>query len=407
MYLSSHDKSECCGCGGCQQICPVHCITMTVLDDGFIYPEIDEESCVHCDKCVNVCPIYQSEKTLQGCQTLDCYYGWHKNESTRMQSTSGGAFSAIAELVLENNNSSVYGALYDDDFCVRHRGIDSQNGLDRLRQSKYIQSDLGNCYSEIRQRLNHHEKVLFCGTPCQCDGLRLFLGKEHEKLLIVEFICHGVTSPAIFKTYIRHLEKKYGSRIKMFRFRDKITVGNVSSLGYTSILFENGRRRSSESNLYLHAYINGLMQRVCCEKCPYASHYRRSDITLGDFWGIEDIIPRLKDEFNKGISLIMSNTEKGRAICGKLTDRMYLIQTEVSYAFNGNNMQLEKPVQANKKKRQLYSDVNKVGIQLALAKALGFRRLLLMYYGWCKNTFKAYLPQKVYRWIVLLKHTLR
>ena len=113
------------------------------------------------------------------------------------------------------------------------------------------------------------------------------------------------------------------------------------------------------------------------------------------------------DEFNKGISLIMSNTEKGRAICGKLTDRMYLIQTEVSYAFNGNNMQLEKPVQANKKKRQLYGDVNKVGIQVALAKALGFWRLLLMYYGWCKNTFKAYLPQKVYRWMVLLKHSLR
>lgn len=380
---------------------------MSLLDDGFFYPEVIEEICVHCDKCVNVCPIHQSKKTLQSGQTLDCYYGWHKNESTRMKSTSGGAFSAIAELVLENSNSSVYGALYDDDLRVRHRGIDSQNGLDRLRQSKYIQSDLGNCYSEIRERLNHHEQVLFCGTPCQVDGLRLFLGKDYEKLLLVEFICHGVTSPAIFKAYIQHLEKKFGSRVRMFRFRDKVTVGNVSSLAHTTITFENGRRTSSECNFYLRAYINGLMQRVSCEKCPYARHDRRSDILLGDFWGIEDIIPRLKDESHKGISLILSNTEKGRAICGKLSDRMCLVQTELSYAFNGKNMQLEKPVQANKKKRQLYSDVNKMGVHLALAKVLGFRNLLLMYYGCCKNGVKAYLPPKVYRWMVLRKRLLR
>jgi len=148
------------------------------------------------------------------------------------------------------------------------------------------------------------------------------------------------------------------------------------------------------------------MQRASCEKCPYASRYRRSDITLGDFWGIEDIIPRLKDQFYKGISLILSNTKKGHAICGKLSERMCLVQTELSYAFNGSNEQLEKPVQANKNK-QLYSDVKKMGVQLALVKALGLRSLLLMYYGWCKNRVKAYLPQKVYEWMVSLKRALR
>jgi len=407
MYLSSHDRSECCGCGGCQQICPLHCISMVLLDDGFFYPVVDEESCVHCDKCVDVCPIHQSEKPLHGCQTLDCYYGWHKNESARMKSTSGGAFSAIAEMVLENSNSSVYGALYDDDWRVCHRGIDSQNGLDRLRQSKYIQSDLGNCYSEIRERLNHGGQVLFCGTPCQGAGLRLFLGKDYENLLLVEFICHGVTSPAIFKAYIQHLEKKYGACVRMFRFRDKVTIGNMSSLAHTTIAFENSRRKSSECNLYLRAYMSGLMQRVSCEKCPYASPYRRSDITLGDFWGIEDIIPEVRDESRKGISLILSNTEKGRAMCWKLLDRMHMVQTELSYAFNGKNMQLEKPVQANKKKRQLYSDVSKMGIQMALADAIGFKNLIGIYYGWCINRVKAYLPSKVYGALVLLKRAIR
>ncbi len=199
MYFSSHERTECCGCGGCQQICPLHCITMTLLDDGFFYPEINEDICVHCNKCMDVCPIHRSEKTLTSFQILNCYYGWHKDEYIRMKSTSGGAFSAIAELVLKNSNSNVYGALYDVDWRVCHTRIDSQNGLERLRQSKYVQSNLGNCYSEIRKRLNHHENVLFCGPPCQVDGLRLFLGKEYKKLLLVELLCHGVTSPAIFK----------------------------------------------------------------------------------------------------------------------------------------------------------------------------------------------------------------
>jgi len=380
---------------------------MRLLDDGFLYPAVDEESCVHCGKCVDVCPFAQSEKTLQDCQSSVCYYGWHKNESTRMKSTSGGAFSAIAELVLENINSSVYGALYDYDWRVCHREIGSQTGLDQLRQSKYVQSNLGGCYAEIRERLNRHENVLFSGTPCQVSGLQLFLGKDYENLLLVDLVCHGVTSPAIFQAYIRHLEKTQGARVRMFRFRDKVTIGNVSSLGHTTIVFENGRTQSSECNLYLRAYMKGLMQRPSCEKCPYASRYRRSDITLGDFWGIEDIMPGLKDQFHRGISLILSNTEKGHVICRKLSYRMCLVQTELEYAFNGINVQLEKPLPTNIKNRQLYRDVKKEGVQLALLKALGLRNLLVMYFRWCMNMVKSYLPKEVYGWMVFLKRSLR
>ena len=186
--------------------------------------------------------------------------------------------------------------------------------MERLGHSKYVQSDLGNCYSDIRTRLHLDEHVLFCGTPCQVDGLRLFLGKEYEKLLLVDFVCHGVTSPLIFREYISYLEKIQGSNVRTFRFRDKVTIGKISTLAHTTIIFDNNRIRSSECNLYLGAYINGLMQRVSCVKCPYANHHRRSDLTLGDFWGIEDAIPKLKDQLNKGISLILSNSEKGHWI---------------------------------------------------------------------------------------------
>ena len=406
MYLSTHDRSECCGCGGCQQICPTHCIRMTLLDDGFFYPEIDEELCVHCDSCVNVCPIHQSKNTSEAKQAQHCYYGWHRDEGIRMKSTSGGTFSAIAELVLKNRNSTVYGALYGDDWSVRHRGIGTLDGLEQLRQSKYVQSEIGDCYSEIRDRLDSDEHVLFCGTPCQVDGLRHFLGKEYTRLLLVEVICHGVTSPVIFKKYIESLEQKEGSRVKRVRFRDKVTKGNVSSIAHTTIVFENSRTRSSECNLYLRAYMKGLMQRLSCEKCPYASRYRRADITLGDFWGIEVILPQVKDEFHRGISLILSNTEKGRHICEQLADNMCMVETEVSYAFNGRNVQLERPIEANERRRQLFRDVKNIGVHLALAKGLGFRYLIVMYCRWCISRVKASLPKRVYGWTVFLKRSL-
>lgn len=406
MYFSSHDQFECCGCGGCRQVCPVSCISMTQMDDGFFYPEINQAICIHCDKCMDVCPFHQSNKALRACRSRDCFYGWHKNDVIRMQSTSGGAFSALAELFLENCGSFVYGALYDENWRVYHSGVNSRHRLDRLRQSKYIQSDLGDCYREIKDKLKHNRKVLFCGTPCQVNGLLLFLGKDDNNLLSVEFICHGVTSPAIFKTYIKHLEKNHCARVTKFRFRDKVTTGNILSLGHTTIDFENGKRQSSECNLYLRGYISGLMQRKSCEKCPYASPYRSADITLGDFWGIEGIIPELEDEAQKGISLILGNTEKGHVFCETLSGKMHLIRTEVAYAFNGINKQLEKPVQSHKKKQQFQNDLKKLGMPLALAKALGLRYMLLMYYEWCVRRVKAYLPSNIYRWMVKFKRML-
>jgi coenzyme F420-reducing hydrogenase beta subunit len=324
-----------------------------------------------------------------------------------MKSTSGGVFSAVAELVLEKSNSYVYGAQYDHTWRVCHKGTDSKNGLDALRQSKYIQSYLGNTYSAIREVLNRDGQVLFCGTPCQVDGLRLYLGKDYEKLLLLEFICHGVTSPEIFKAYIQSIEKQYGSRVKTFRFRDKVTIGNLLSLGHTTITFENGKKRSSECNLYLRAYMAGLMQRVSCEKCPYATSQRRADITVGDFWGLEDILPELKNESQKGISLILCNTPKGLAICENLSEKMHLVPTKLTHAFNGINKQIERPVQANKNKQRLYSDVDKIGVRLVLARAIGLQNLIMIYYGWCINRVKAYLPSKVYGALVFLKRAIR
>lgn len=378
------------------------------MDDGFLYPEINHEVCIHCDKCLEVCPFHQTDRSLRECQSLNCFYGWHHNEDTRAQSTSGGAFSALAELFLERENSFVYGALYDEKWHVRHKGIHSQDDLDKLRQSKYIQSDLGNSYREIKEKLKEHSHVLFCGTPCQVDGLRLFLGKEKEfaNLLLLEFICHGVTSPVMFQSYIRHIEKKNSARVSMFRFRDKVKVGNILSLGHTTIMFENGKKHTSECNLYLRGYIRGLMHRESCEKCPYASPYRRADITIGDFWGAEDAIPMLKSETSKGISLILANTKKGNFACDKLVNRMHLVPTKLSYAFNKRNEQLSNPVAAYSNKKRLQNDVNRFGAPVALARALGAGYLISMFYGWVIMRIKGYLPSRLYKAMVSIKRNL-
>lgn len=404
MYLLTQNRGECCGCGACQQICPTDAIAMTFLDDGFLYPVVDESRCIHCEKCIGVCPIHQMNNLPAEAHSHHCFYGWHRDEGIRMQSTSGGAFSALAELMLAGLNGTVYGAVYDNNWGVRHIGTNRLHELKQLRQSKYIQSEAGGCYSEIRDRLDAGGSVLFCGTPCQVDGLRRFLGKDYGRLVLVDLVCHGVTSPIVFKKYIKSVENKFGAKVTFVRFRDKITKRNISSLSYTTISLSNGRKFSSECNLYLRAYMSGLMQRACCERCPYANDRRKSDVTLGDFWGIEEILPHLKSEFHKGISLILANSEKGLTLCKyRLSDRMTMVETDVSYAFNGINRQLEQPVAAHKRKQQFYSDVARVGVRKALANGLGMKYLILLYFRCLLRSIIAVLPRRAYKCMVFLK----
>jgi hypothetical protein len=224
---------------------------------------------------------------------------------------------------------------------------------------------------------------------------------------LVDFICHGVTSPLLFKAYIRALEEKRGSPVRAFRFRDKVKVGHVWSLGHSTAVFEDGSAESSECDLYLRAYQLGVMQRSSCEACAYANLDRTSDITLGDFWGIEEAIPALRDESQRGVSLILANTERGRAVCQRLTERMQLTATELTYARNGTNRQLESPVGPNEKKRRLYDDIAASGITAALARALGFGELVSMRYRWFMNRLKGHMPLTLYRPLVLLKRAFR
>ena len=218
-YLDDKNRIDCCGCESCRQICPKNCIKMEILGDGFSYPTIKEEQCVKCHLCRNICPISEAKTSEKPEQDHDCYYGWHNNETIRRESTSGGAFSAIAELILEEQGS-IYGAMYGDDFKVCHTEATNKNDLRKLRQSKYVQSEIGDCYIKIKEKLSENKKVLFCGTPCQVHGLSSFLQKKYHNLILVDFICHGVTSPSLFNAYLKSLEKRKKSKVNEIRFRD-------------------------------------------------------------------------------------------------------------------------------------------------------------------------------------------
>lgn len=405
MYLDDKKKISCCGCESCRQICPRQCIEMTFQDDGFSYPVINKEECMKCNICKEVCPLEEAKKIVNSPQERECYYGWHRDGVVRHESTSGGAFSAIAELILDDGGL-VYGAMFDDKFKICHQKVRIINDLWKLRQSKYVQSQTRNCYTEIKEKLDNSKKVLFCGTPCQVHGLQTFLQKYHEGLVLVDFICHGVTSPLLFKKYLDSLEKKNKSKVKKFRFRDKVTIRNFSSLAYTTIEFENGKKISSGMNSYLMSYMKGFMQRESCEACPYANLYRWSDITIGDFWGIEDIVPNIKDEFMKGISLIMANSRKGREVCNKLTEKMHLFSIDVSDVQKGKNEQLEKPIKKNRHKKQFYRDVNNMPIQLALIKGIGMGSYLKLLVEEIKNGIKMILPKNIKNIIFNLRNHL-
>lgn len=402
MYLDDKKTINCCGCESCRQICPQQCIEMKYHDDGFTYPVINEEECIKCNICKKVCPLSESKKFEKPRQEQGCYYGWHRDMDIRHESTSGGAFSAMAELILEDGGS-VYGAMFDEKFKVCHQESRTKDDLWKLRQSKYVQSETGNCYTEIKERLDNNKKVLFCGTPCMVHGLRAFLQKDHEDLVLVDFICHGVTSPLLFKKYLESLEKKNKSKIEKFRFRDKVTIGNFSSLAYTTIEFENGKKLSSGMNSYLISYMKGFMQRDSCEECPYATLYRWSDMTIGDFWGIEDSVPNIKDEFSKGISLILTNSRKGREIVNKLTEKMELYGVDITIALNGKNEQLDKPISKNRNKKQFYGDLNNLPIELALIKGIGIRSYLKLLVGRLKNGIKMILPKKIKNIILIFR----
>ena len=313
------NREKCTGCAACYNICPFKAIKMEYDNEGFLYPEINELICRKCGLCEKVCPKVNSCDVSAPVKSLFAKY---KNDNIRMKSTSGGVFTALAEDVL-NKHGIVYGAAFNENFTVYHRNISKIQNIDELRGSKYIQSEIGHTFYEIKKYLDNNIWVLFTGTPCQCSGLKNYLKKEYSNLIVCDLVCYGVPSPKIFKEFINYIEKKYHSKVKKYIFRDK-EIG--WSTGKSKIILLNGKDIKNPYVLHTfdELYWSNLILRPSCYNCKYHSLDRPGDITIGDFWGIDLVDNTLNDE--KGISLVFLNTSKG-------INMFHSIEEKLSYGF--------------------------------------------------------------------------
>ena len=354
MYLNTHNPNECCGCSACESVCPKKCIKMDESTDGFLYPVVDENKCIHCEMCKRVCP-FEDHPTKE--QKDICFYGWHRDDEIRKQSTSGAAFIGIVQVFRDRGYSHFYGAAYDDNMCVHHIDVNYEE-IKQLRCSKYVQSRMEQCYLEIKNNLKNGEKVLFSGTPCQVDGLIKFLrGKYIDNLFTVALVCHGVSSPKAFKKYISEVENESHAKVNMIRFRDKRLLDGKLSHRFTTLKMSDGKVLASTDNIYTTAFGIGIMDRESCYFCPYSSPSGAGDITIGDFWGLEKNIHGIEDEISKGISLLIPHSDKADSIMDQLKIYMELHEVPLSYAVNDRQRQLIRPIERPKARDYFLDDV--------------------------------------------------
>lgn len=331
--LDNSCLDECTGCGACSAACPVKAISLreTVFGDGLV-PVIDADACVSCGKCIHVHHSLQS--TLN--KSLGIAYGAKTNdEQLRVQSSSGGIFSELAQIVL-NDNGLVVGAAFDSNLTLRHIAVSSVDDLAALRGSKYLQSRIDNdVLHSVRVALREKRSVLFVGTPCQVAGLRAYLRDEcQDNLITVDLICHGSPSQSVFNSYIDDMEKRYNGHAVNCQFRNKDSRYRWADF-QMDVQFDNGTKVISsfrDKDAYGQSFVENLFLRPSCSKCRYKGSYRASDITLGDFWGLEN---SQRDQYDiSGVSLVIANTELGEKLVSSLKDSIYCFDSTFDVAMN-------------------------------------------------------------------------
>ena len=311
-------RELCTGCGACVAACPMDCVRMEADGEGFLRPVVDRETCIGCDKCRKACPVLRAQD-LTGRDTA-VYAAISLDEQVRLESTSGGVFTLLCRWVMEQNGI-VFGAAYDRDFRVIHCAVEKQEDLPRLRGAKYAQSDLGDAYRQVRTWLKAGRLVLFSGTPCQVGGLVSYLGKNYENLILVDLICHGVPSPGVWRRYLEYRSgQDAGGKMPVgINLRSKETGWPGYSVRFD---YPGGQSYSVPGmrDPYLRGFVRDLYLRPSCHHCRFKGVTRQSDVTLGDYWGVWDQLPRCHD--GKGTSLVLIHTERGRKLWEALAGQM-------------------------------------------------------------------------------------
>ena len=389
MYV--HDKKEdCCGCTACMNICPVRAITMVPDEEGFLYPVIDEEKCIHCNMCRKTCDFVKKHD-WQSMKQPEAYAAKMKSDKERAASQSGGMFAALSEAVLDMGGV-VYGAGFDSNWDVVHQRAVSKKERDAMRGSKYVQSRMENNFEKVIADLRSGKYVLFSGTHCQCTGLKSLLEMKRintEKLFLVDIICHGVPSPKVYQAFREFMARKHHGKLEGFKFRNK-KFGWHHTVESTYI---NGREY--DSTLYSSIFYSDNALREACYQCPYKNVNQLSDITIGDFWGIEKWAPDFDD--GQGVSLALIHTGGGKTLFAHARGILAVRNSQIQDCIQPC---LQRPMNRPFTRKQFWNDFQQKSFEYVLSH-------YTTDYGWrnktkkgIKKVLKAILPQNA---IVALK----
>ena len=340
--------------------------------EGFKFPKVDVSTCTDCGLCEKVCPILHPESEKNVTQVIGAK---HKDGAIRKASSSGGAFSLFADMVI-SEGGVVVGCAMDKNLQAIHVICKTKDELTHLRSSKYVQSNMDGIFLQVRKLLQQRQKVLFSGTPCQVAGLRRFLLKPYDNLFCIDILCHGVPSPKLFREYKETMEKRCGAKANFVSFRCKKKEWKRL---YIDMLFDNGKEyfKSATFDPYMQLFLGNQSQRSSCFHCPFTTIKRQGDISLGDFWGIDRLHPSLDDD--KGISMILVNSDKGEEMYEKIKEGMACFDCNIETAIAGN-MVLVENITGEEKRDMFYQSYVAEGLQMSLAKYTDHYSLWEQYY---------------------------
>lgn len=333
--INIQNKVDCCGCNACGDVCHKQAITFKTDNEGFWYPEVDMQKCVDCGLCEKVCPIIQADNLKKNdFDRPKCFAAQNKNLESLFNSTSGSAFAGFAEKIYKDGGY-VGGAVFNEDFSVKQFISNDKNDLEQLRNSKYVQSNSEGFYKEVQRILKEGNKVLVCGLPCQMAGLKAYLRKDYENLIIVDLICLGINSPIILPTYLHWKEEQHGSKIVYYKAKNK-------ELGWrqltTKMVFQNGdvEYDKRDTNYFTHGFIGThAFARPSCYDCKFKGTPRIADITIGDFWGAEQYVGKDYDH-DLGTSVVIVNSQKGEEFYQTVRNKYRDTEIEYSDVRKGN-----------------------------------------------------------------------
>ena len=322
-------KNDCTGCSACYAACAKGAISMMPDAEGFLHPIIDSAKCVNCGLCVKACPVLVRPAPRK---PLAVFAAKANDDDLRMRSSSGGVFSLLARAVIADGGI-VFGAGFDhNDWRVIHKSAENEEELDDLRGSKYVQSDMGETYRRVKIELTKNRKVLFSGTPCQVAGLKFFLGKEYDKLIMQEVICNSVPSPKIFSKWTEaEIRLVPHEKLKKIYFRDKEKGWHASTLKYCFTTTTTIRLINS---VYYKLWQWGFSVRPCCIDCHFRNFKSGADLTIGDCWGIEKINPLFYD--CKGVSVVLINSKKGESLWNRVKTLLQFCDVPLNEISQGN-----------------------------------------------------------------------